>query len=47
MQGYLAVSRAFQCEFALVEEWMSEKASDHRGWRWGQVEADKVPQIAE
>jgi hypothetical protein len=47
MQGYLVVSRAFQCGFALVEEWMSEKASDHRGWRWGQVGADKVPQIAE
>jgi len=47
MLGYFGVSQAFQCGSVLVEEWMSEKASEHRGWRWRQVEADKALQVAE
>lgn len=47
MLGYFGVSQAFQCGAALVEELMSEKASEHRGWRWIQVEADKALQVAE
>lgn len=29
MQGYLEVSWVFQCAFALAEEWVVEKASEH------------------
>lgn len=31
MRGYLEVNQAFQCAFALAEEWVSEKASEYRG----------------
>lgn len=31
MQGYLEVSQVFQSAFALAEEWVSEKASEHMG----------------
>lgn len=45
--GYLGVSQAFQCGSALAEEWMSAKATEHRGLRRKQVEADKALQVVE